>query len=315
MGNASVGMSSNKYGPLAQGLGWFSIGLGLTQILAPGVIANILGVKKRSILFRLLGVREVLSGIGILSKPNSNKKWLASRVAGDVMDLTLLGSALKSTRNPGGALAATAAVVGVTALDVVCTRNTPSKDSDIKETGIHVRKSVTINRPATDLYAFWRDLPNLPLFMNHLESIHVMDEKKSHWVVSAPAGMVVEWDAEIIHDEPNVLIAWRSLEGSKVEHAGTVRFEPALANRGTIVKVEFQYRPPAGVLGSKVAKLFGESPEQQVDIDLRQFKQLMETGEVTTTVGQPAGRVSSTSKKFDYVTESKAEKVLQESNK
>jgi uncharacterized membrane protein len=156
----------------------------------------------------------------------------------------------------------------------------------------HIQKSVTINRPREELYQFWRDFENLPRFMKHLKSVTVNQEWHSHWIVNGPAGSTVEWDAEITEDRPNQLIAWRSLEGAQVDNAGTVRFEPAPGDRGTVVRVSFDYNPPAGVLGAAVAKLFGEEPNQQVEGDLRRFKNLMEAGELPTTEGQPAGKRS-----------------------
>ncbi len=157
------------------------------------------------------------------------------------------------------------------------------------KSGIKVSKSVTVNRPVEDLYAFWRDFENLPQFMNHLKSVKVMDGNgnRSHWVANAPAGQTVEWDAEIINEQANRLIAWRSLPDAQIANAGAVMFQPASGNRGTEVKVELEYNPPAGVLGALIAKLFGEEPEQQIDEDLRRFKQYMETGEVANN-GQKA---------------------------
>lgn len=161
-----------------------------------------------------------------------------------------------------------------------------------KERGIRVQKSVTINRSPEELYSFWRDFKNLPRFMNHLESVNVTGEKRSHWVAKAPAGTTVEWDAEIINEKENELIAWRSLEGADVDNSGSVRFQPAQGGRGTEVKIEIQYTPPGGVLGAAIAKLFGEEPQQQVDEDLRRFKQLMEAGEIPTSQGQSSGRAT-----------------------
>ena len=141
-------------------------------------------------------------------------------------------------------------------------------------------KSVTINRSPEEVYRFWRDFQNLPRFMSHLESVQVMSEKRSHWVAKAPAGMQVEWDAEIIEDRPNQLIAWHSLEGADVDNSGVVRFERAPGGRGTEVRVQLQYDPPGGKIGAAIAKLFGEEPEQQIKGDLYRLKQVMETGEV-----------------------------------
>ena len=162
---------------------------------------------------------------------------------------------------------------------------------DYFDRGIHVEQSVTINKSPWDLYQYWRKLENLPSIMSHVEEVRVTDEKRSHWVAKAPAiaGGKVEWDAEIINDEPNALIAWRSLEGADVDNAGSVRFVPAPADRGTEVKVVLDYIPPAGQLGRWLAKLFGEDPQHEVREDLRAFKQIMETGETPTTQGQPRG--------------------------
>jgi uncharacterized membrane protein len=121
----------------------------------------------------------------------------------------------------------------------------------------------------------------------------VTGEGRSHWVAKAPAGTTVEWDAEVYNEKENEMIAWRSLEGSQVDNAGSVHFTPAPGGRGTQVRVVLKYDPPAGVIGAAVARLFGESPAQQIDEDLRRFKQLMEAGEVATTTGQPSGRAAS----------------------
>ncbi len=164
------------------------------------------------------------------------------------------------------------------------------------ERGFKVGKSVMIDRPAIELYTFWRNFENLPRFMNHLEAVKVTGENRSHWVAKAPAGTTVEWDAEVYNEKPNELIAWRTLEGADVDSAGSVRFEQAAGGRGTNVRVVLKYDPPGGALGSAVARLFGENPEQQIDEDLRRFKQLMETGEVSTTEGQPSGRGASAGK-------------------
>lgn len=159
--------------------------------------------------------------------------------------------------------------------------------------GIKVEKSLTINREPAELYRFWRNFENLPRIMNHLEAVQVTGEGRSHWVARGPAGTSVEWDAEVYNEKENELIAWRSLEGSQVDNAGSVHFRPAPGGRGTELRVVLKYDPPAGVVGATVAKLFGESPEQQLDEDLRRFKSLMEAGEVPTIEGQPSGRGAS----------------------
>jgi uncharacterized membrane protein len=156
--------------------------------------------------------------------------------------------------------------------------------------GAKVERAVTINRTAAELYAFWRNLAQLPRFMAHLKEVREIDHRKSHWVARGPMGISVEWDAEIITDTPNEVISWGSLPGSDVDTAGSVHFTAAPAGRGTEVRVSLKYDPPAGKAGAAIARLFGESPERQVEEDLHRFKQLMEAGEIPTTIGQPRGK-------------------------
>lgn len=154
---------------------------------------------------------------------------------------------------------------------------------------IRVEKTVTINRPASELYGFWRDFENLPRFMKHIRSVQNLDAQRSHWVANAPLNQTVEWDAVIVNDEPDHLIAWASAENSDIENSGFVRFQPVAGDRGTEVKVVMEYQPPGGVLAAAIAKLFGEEPEQQIGDELNRFKQLMEAGEIATTEGQSRG--------------------------
>jgi uncharacterized membrane protein len=155
--------------------------------------------------------------------------------------------------------------------------------------GVNVLESVTINRPIEDLYRFWRNLENLPQFMRHLDSVEKMTDTISHWRAKGPAGAIVEWDAEVFNEVPPKLIAWRSIEGADVVSAGSVNFDDGGPGRGTRITVNLQYSPPGGKLGAKVAKLFGADAETEIREDLRRFKQLIETGEVATTTGQPRG--------------------------
>lgn len=156
---------------------------------------------------------------------------------------------------------------------------------------IRVEKSVTIfNKSPEELYRFWRNFENLPSFMKHLQRVDILSDTRSHWVTRAPMDTVVEWDAEIITDQPNELIAWASVEGSDVDNSGFVRFKPATPGRGTEVKVVLEYNLPGGTLTAAIAKLFGEEPEQQIGDELRRFKMLMEAGEIATIEGQPSCR-------------------------
>jgi uncharacterized membrane protein len=153
---------------------------------------------------------------------------------------------------------------------------------------IQVTKSVSVLRSVEQVYAFWRDLQNLSRFMMHVEGVTTSGDR-SHWTVKGPAGKTVEWDAEIIEDRPDEVIAWRSLPGSQIANSGSVRFKRASADRGTEVHVSLKYEPPAGKAGAALAKLFGEEPTQQLTDDLRRFKQVMETGEVVLSDGSLEG--------------------------
>ncbi len=142
--------------------------------------------------------------------------------------------------------------------------------------GLKLEKAVTIGRPPSEVYAFWRRLENLPRFMHHLESVTERDSTHSHWVVKGPR-KPVHWDAEIIEDRPNEMISWRSLPGADVDNAGSVWFTPAPGGRGTAVKVALKYSPPAGKLGARIAKLWGRDAEAEIEEDLLRFKALLET--------------------------------------
>jgi uncharacterized membrane protein len=161
-----------------------------------------------------------------------------------------------------------------------CVRPDSTKTALGGERGVHVRESVRLEVPVAEVYRFWRRLEHLPRFMTHLERVTESSDGTSHWVASGPAGMAVEWDAEIINDIENKLIAWRSLSGSDVVTAGSVSFEAARAGRSAQVNVHLQYAPPAGRAGALIASLFGREPSQTIREDLRHFRQLLEAGEI-----------------------------------
>lgn len=276
---------------LARGLGWFSLGLGLAELLAPRGVAKVAGISGNTALIRLFGLREIASGIAIFTQGKRPAGALWSRVVGDVLDLACLGAAFASPDSSKGRVAlATVNVMAVTALDVLCAQQLSAEGNGTQtERGnVPVNKSIVVNASAEEVYRFWRDLENLPRFMRHLESVKVTGEGRSHWVARAPGGSV-EWDAEITEDRPNQLLAWRSLEGSEVETSGTVRFEPAVGGRGTVVHVQLDYNPPGGRLGALFAKLFGEDPGAEMQTDLRRFKQVVELGEVVVSDGTLMG--------------------------
>lgn len=166
--------------------------------------------------------------------------------------------------------------------------NTAGTGSDTRRAlggnaGVHVDETVTINRPVDDVYRFWRELENLPRFMRHLESVERVTATLSRWRAKGPGGTTVEWDAEIINEVPNQVIGWRSLEGSDVINAGSVNFDQAGDGRETLVRVRLQYSPPGGKVGAAVAKLMGRDPATEIRDDLRQLKQLVESGQVSTS--------------------------------
>jgi uncharacterized membrane protein len=165
----------------------------------------------------------------------------------------------------------------------------PYKKTSLLSGKVHVTKALTINKSAAELYEFWRNFENLPIFMRHLESVTKTDEKISHWKAKAPLGQTVEWDAEVTSDIPNQRIGWKSLEGSFIPNSGVIEFLPTV-ERGTEVKVSLTYEAPGGKIGEWIAWALGEEPSVQIAEDLRRFKSLMETGLIMKIEGQPSGR-------------------------
>ncbi len=165
--------------------------------------------------------------------------------------------------------------------------NTVGAGSDTRQAlsgagGVHVEESVTINRPVDELYRFWRHLENLPRFMRHLESVELVTDTLSRWRAKGPAGMDLEWNAEIITEVSNKVIGWRSLEGSDVVSAGSVNFEP-IGGGGTRVRVRLQYSPPGGKAGAAVARWMGRDAASEIREDLQQLKHMIESGQLSTS--------------------------------
>ena len=149
-----------------------------------------------------------------------------------------------------------------------------------KTTSVNIRSTVIVNKPRNEVYAFWRRLENLPLFMRHLESVEEIDETRSHWIAKMPNNPVtLKWDAEIVKDDENSLLSWQSLPGSTIENAGKVEFRNALGDRGTELRIMITYRPPAGNIGTQVARLFNPMFEKIVKEDVTNFKQFIELKE------------------------------------
>jgi uncharacterized membrane protein len=277
---------------LARFLGWFSLGMGASVLAARRRISRLCGIDDSPTAqtgLAIAGVREFGHAAALLIPRRAG--WGAwTRVAGDIMDLAACGQAMRRRR--GGRrkrlMFTTSAAAGITAVDlftaVRATRGRPRPKD-----GNRAHGAVTVNRSVKDVYGFWHDFENLPRFMYHLRSVRVIGDRRSRWTAKAPAGRSVEWDAEIVEERPNEFIKWRSVDGAHVPNSGYVRFKPLAGGRGTEVRVDLEYSVPGGIFGTRVAKVFGEQPQQQICDDLRRFKQVIETGEIVRSDGSPEG--------------------------
>lgn len=196
----------------------------------------------------------------------------------------------------GGAVLLFKGLTGHSPLYTLLGRNTaistnPNVVAVPHEQGFHITRSVTINRPASELYAFWRDPLNLPNVIDYIESVQVTAPDRAHWTVKLPGGLKTSFEVEVYTDQPNEVISWRSVPDSSIKTAGSIRFRSAGADRGTSVTLTMEFVPPGGPLGQAALKLFGDAPAQYIAQYLREFKQMMETGEKATTEGQTSGRV------------------------
>lgn len=157
-----------------------------------------------------------------------------------------------------------------------------------KTTSVNIRNTFIVNKPRSEVYAFWRKLENLPLFMRHLESVKELDNKRSQWQAKIPNNMLaIKWEAEIVKEEKDGLLSWQSLPGATIENAGKVEFRDALGDQGTELRIMITYRPPAGNIGSQVARLFNPLFEKMVKEDVTNFKQFIEL-KGSLTVNEPA---------------------------
>ncbi|EOD70431.1 SRPBCC family protein [Amycolatopsis vancoresmycina] len=284
-------------------LGWLSLGLGVAQLAAPHTVRRISGVDDSATsraVVPAVGVRELVHAAGLLAGRRKGA-WAWTRVAGDAMDLTALGLALahRGGQRRWRLAGVTGAVAGITALDLLTAVRATRADhpgsaraerGTRKGDSVELTAATTIRKSAPDVFAFWRDLENLPSFMAHLEQVRATGDRTSHWAAGAPFGKAVEWDAEITEETPGERIAWQSTGKADVPNAGTVRFAPAPDGESTEVHVVLTYQIPGGALGKAVAKYFGEEPHQQLDDDLRRLKQVLETGEVVRSDGAPWGK-------------------------
>ncbi|MDP9397180.1 MAG: SRPBCC family protein [Actinomycetota bacterium] len=275
---------------VTRALGVVSLALGVGQLAAPREVARrarVDDVEQASEVVSLVGARQLVHAAGLLA---GRSGWIWTRVAGDAVDLTLLAHVAGSRRRKRRqrARTATAAVAALTAVDLTAALAA----GRARTTASRVEASITVNRPVGEVYACWRDIERLPQFMAHLESVRVTGDGRSRWEAKAPLRTKVAWDAEIVADRPDELLAWRSVGNAAVENSGTVRFAPAPGGRGTEVRVELHYAVPGGRVGATFAKLLGEEPERQTRDDLRRLKQVLETGEVVRSEASPEGTLA-----------------------
>jgi len=267
----------------ATGLGWFCLGIGLVQLIAPSGVGGWIGAddsKRTRAILGGLGARHVAQGLwNLVGQISARGAWL--RVAGDAAELAFVGlvTAVAHRDRRPRAIRATSVVACVTALDVVTafelTRHPPRPAA----MGVAVREAITVNRRPTDVYDFFRRLENLPRFVSHIDSVDP-DGNASVWRAKAPFGSTVQWRAEIVEDVPGERIAWRSLPGSTVHSHGSVRVRPAPGDRGTELLVSLKYDLPGRSVARRIARLLGYDPRLEVRSDLRRLKQTLELSEV-----------------------------------
>ncbi|QLL07193.1 SRPBCC family protein [Mycobacterium vicinigordonae] len=290
--------ATNRTAILVKGLGVASLGLGLSEILAPSSVAAVAGVdatRRSRAVIRALGVRECGHGAALLAGP---PRWAWTRVAGDVLDVAVLtaGVARRASGRRRRGIVAGMALAVIGGVDLYAALRTSLGDAHPRHADNQrhdcLRAAITVMRSPDEVYGFWRDFANLPRFMYHLQSVTDGGDGRTHWVANAPIGQPAQWDAQIIEDELGKRIAWQSLPGSGIDNSGTVEFSPDNSGNGTEVRVTIGYQLPGRALGKAAAALLGESPDQQVNDDLRRFKQILETGQVIRSDGSPEGTVA-----------------------
>ena len=285
-------------GDLARGLGWFSIALGVAELLAPRVVTRVLGAQGHESLVRTYGVREIGTGLGILAS-NDPAPWIWGRVGGDALDVAAVAAAFQGPRK-GRVLVALAALASVTALDVMCGEQLSRDRGKVGRTGrdvgagsdaSEVERSITIGKSAEELYRRWRDPQTLAKVMAHFATVHASDNGRLHWRMDSPLGQSLDWDTEAVDDRPGEASGWRSLPGARAPSEGSIRFRPATGGRGTVATLRIRFDPPGGLVGEAVAKFLGGLvPATIADKTLHRFKSLVETGEIPTTERQPTAR-------------------------
>jgi len=281
-----------KWEWIARGLGWFSVGLGLAEIVAPRRLAGFVGLTGRERLLRAYGLREIGAGAAILARRRpAAGVW--ARVAGDALDLATLGAATAPT-NPkrGRALGAVGAVAGITALDAVTAlrlgggRNQAGAASAAAE----ATRALTIDKPVAHLHRLLRRADTLARLLGHDGEVTVLDPNRARWRAPGPLGRTLEWETRVVEDRPGELIRWQSPPDTGIPNQGEIRFRPGPAGWGTEVALRLRLEPPGGPLAKAAVALGGLAPDLLARQALRRFKSLAETGEIPTLHRQPAAR-------------------------
>ena len=289
---------------VARALGWFSVGLGLTELLAGKNLDRYLGTGGHEGTLRLFGLREIAAGAIILAQKEPSAASVWSRVGGDVMDLIFLGKALEEQRNGTKQErlgVATAMVAAVTALDVFCAwklGDSSKPDEQAEEDATSVETSVTINGTPEELYQLWREPQTLPQVMGHFATVTAEADDRAHWVVNGPAKTSLQWNSQIVQEEAPLFMRWYSTEGARIPNGGSIRFAPATGGRGTVATLEIDFHPPGGSFGKGAAKVLGIVPQVLAVKALRRFKALAEAGEIPTLKDNVSARTGATANAY-----------------
>jgi uncharacterized membrane protein len=275
---------------VAAALGWFSVGLGLTEAVATRHLSRFLGLEGRASVVRVFGLREIATGVGVLSQRNL-PLGLWARVVGDALDLAMLGSALSSAQGKRGRVIGALAMVGaITALDVAYARRLSESRRGNKASAASAaqERSITVGKPADALYRLWHDPAAIAQIMGSVAEVTPAGgDGRLCWVAHAPLGLDLRWETETVEDRAGESLHWRSLPGAAVFNEGLVRFRPAPGDWGTEVTLRILLATPGGEALSKIADGASKLVLGQV---LHRFKSLAETGEIPTLAGQPAAR-------------------------
>jgi uncharacterized membrane protein len=278
---------------LARALGWFSVGLGLAELVAAGRLSRTLGLGDRPGLVRAYGMREIANGAGLLAQ-RRRAPWLWARVGGDLLDMATLGAALRpSNKRRNQAAAATVTVAAITALDLYSARQLSKSNgatSGAEAAAVEIERSITIGKPAPELDRLWRDPATVSRSMGGFAEVAAAGEGRMRWTMPGRKGQNLSWETQLIEDRPGELQRWRSLPDAPVSNEGQVRFRPAPGDWGTEVTLRVRLAPTEGTSGGAAMKFLRTAPKLLAGQALHRFKSLAETGEIPTLERQPAGR-------------------------